>query len=277
MEGAARTRPWFPWLCACGDDDTGADGSPAAATIIRSSPQGAGGDFGTGELPPTVHCLRAGRRDDGGDTSGLLPPRPAQPRGRDVRVAARVLVHVYDLGDSFFTRGLWNSVARGYGMFHTGVEVYGQEFSFGGAAPSDGDGEGDAARCYRSAVFDAPGISWGVPKANPDHSFRETLSMGLTALTEHEVMQLVAHMQRRWASSTYNVLSHNCHDFSHELCLSLGVAGLPDWVNSLAPTGARANEYLDATDSGYDGGEAVFGLLGAVRGGLLRGLGLEAG
>lgn len=200
---------------------------------------------------------RAAARGGGGPpgADGWLQARPA-PR------CERVLVHVYDLGDSFLTRGL-NSVAKSYGAFHTGVEVYGREWLFGVAVNED-DGT------------DPTGVSWHLPRENRDHSFRETLSMGFTSRSPEEVLQIVEEMKLQWRSSTYHVLTCNCHDFSNALCVRLGVAGLPSWVNSLAPAGADTYEYFENTDSGYDGGEALFEMWGSVQNSLYRGLGWDA-
>jgi len=112
----------------------------------------------------------------------------------------RVLVRVYDLGRTFLTR--WhNKVTKSYGAFHTGVEVYGREWSFG-------------------MTFDewSTGVTNNPPKQNPDHSFRETLSMGYTHCSPQEAMRIIEDMKRSWRGCHYNVLSKNCHNFSDELC-----------------------------------------------------------
>mmetsp|Transcript_12566 Transcript_12566/g.38782 ORF Transcript_12566/g.38782 Transcript_12566/m.38782 type:complete len:261 (-) Transcript_12566:76-858(-) len=159
----------------------------------------------------------------------------------------RVLVRVYDLGRTFLTR--WhNKLTRGYGAFHTGVELYGREWSFG-------------------MTFDdwSTGVTWNLPMQNPDHSFRETLTMGYTHRSPQEVMHIIDELKMVWKGSTYNVLSRNCHNFSDELCGRLGVTRLPAWINDLAYTGAEAVEYLDTADSGYDGGAAVVDLWSSLK------------
>jgi len=159
----------------------------------------------------------------------------------------RVLVRVYDLGRTFVTR--WhNQVTKSYGAFHTGVEVYGREWSFG-------------------MTFDeySTGVTWNAPGQNPDHSFRETLFMGYTDLSEKEVLKLVERLKVEWKGCSYNVLSRNCHCFSDTFCRMLGADPLPRWINDLADTGAQTVEYLDGADSGYDGGAAVVDFLGSLR------------
>lgn len=159
----------------------------------------------------------------------------------------RVLVRVYDLGNTFVTR--WhNQVTKSYGAFHTGVEVYGREWSFG-------------------MTFDdySSGVTWNAPGQNVDHAFRETLSMGYTSLSPRQVLQILEEMKVEWKGCTYNVLSRNCHSFSDVFCRRLGVAPLPTWVNDLADTGAQTVDFLDSADSGYDGGHALVDFLGSLK------------
>lgn len=159
----------------------------------------------------------------------------------------RVLVRVYDLGQTFWTR-LHNQITKSYGAFHTGVEVYGREWCFG-------------------MTFDdfSTGITSNMPAKNPDHTFRETLSMGYTSLSPREVAQLLDEMRLEWKGKKYNVLSKNCHHFSDAFCAELGVAKLPSWINTLANTGAVTVDFLDSADSGYDGGEALYNFADNVK------------
>lgn len=159
----------------------------------------------------------------------------------------RVLVRVYDLGQTVVTRGLLNRVTQQYGAFHTGVEVYGREWSFG-------------------MTFDdmSTGITWNPPGQNCDHSFRETLSMGFTSLSPSQVLRLIEGMKYEWRGCTYNLLTRNCHHFSDVFCQRLGALSLPSWVNTLATSGAGVAEWVDSADSGYDGGEALQEFLGSI-------------
>jgi len=174
-----------------------------------------------------------------------------EPEGRVYR--ERVLVRVYDLGTTFVTRGLLNRMAKSCGAFHTGVEVYGREWSFG-------------------MTFDAysTGVTWNAPCQNTDHTFRETLSMGYTTLSPLQVMKLIENMRHEWRGCSYQLLTRNCHNFSDEFCRNLGVARLPAWVNTLAESGAATADFLDSADSGYDGGEALFDFVRTVRKALWR-------
>jgi len=159
----------------------------------------------------------------------------------------RVLVRVYHLNKTVITRAL-NRNLKSYGAYHTGVEVYGREWSFG-------------------MTFDdwSTGITWNPPGENPDHTYCETLSMGYTTLSPTQVWQLIEEMKTEWRGCTYHLLSRNCHHFSDSFSQKLGVNRIPTWLNELAGTGAATVEFLDTADSGYDGGEAFFDFFSGVK------------
>jgi len=182
-------------------------------------------------------------------------PKPAADRDRVYR--ERVLVRVYHLNKTIVTRAL-NRNLKSYGAFHTGVEVYGREWSFG-------------------MTFDdwSTGITWNPPGENPDHTFCETLSMGYTTMSPTQVWQLIEEMKTGWRGCTYHLLSRNCHHFSDTFCQRLGVNRIPTWLNELAGTGAATVEFLDTADSGYDNGEALFDFFSGVRRWIGDALGFE--
>jgi hypothetical protein len=129
--------------------------------------------------------------------------------------AAVVSLRVYDLGQTVITRG-YNAVNKSYGAFHTGVEVYGREWSFGAAPPG------------------YSGIGENPPGENVMHSFRETLVMGYTRYNPEQITEIIEDMSYEWTGSSYEVLTKNCHNFSDAFCQRLGVPRLPSWVNDLA-------------------------------------------
>lgn len=149
--------------------------------------------LGTGGVPMWLHDLA--------ELGGVKP--------------GRVSLRVYDLGQTVLTRG-YNAVNKSYGAFHTGVEVYGREWSFG-AAPEGYSGIGE-----------------NPPGENTMHSFRETLFMGYTKYNPEEIYLLIEEMAEEWTGPSYEVLTKNCHNFSEAFCKRLGVPDIPSWVNDLA-------------------------------------------
>lgn len=155
----------------------------------------------------------------------------------------RVVVRVYDLGQTFVTRG-YNAVAKSYGAFHSGVEVYGKEWSFG-------------------MVCDdvSTGVGWNEPGMCENHSFREMLSMGWTRYSEEDVDLILQEMTQEWMGNSYDLFSRNCHNFSEALLARLGVACLPSWVNHLASSfaagpPAAAEPPPNALDQSGQGGDS---------------------
>ena len=62
--------------------------------------------------------------------------------------------------------------------------------------------------------------------------------MGVTALDEVAVAELLAGMSREWTGSSYDLLHKNCCHFADALCVALGVGGAPPWLNRAANAGA---------------------------------------
>lgn len=181
-------------------------------------------------------------------------------KDREPRVyRERVLVRVYDLGKTMVTQGL-NRTVKSYGAFHSGVEIYGREWSFG-------------------MTFDewSTGITWNPPGDNPDHKYLETLSMGYTNLSPTQVWQIIEEMKVQWRGHTYHLLTRNCHHFTNAFCQKLGVGSIPPWLNDLAGTGAATVEFLDSADSGYDGGEAITDFFSSMKRGFYNAFSWDSG
>ena len=126
----------------------------------------------------------------------------------------RVIVNIYDVGK--FTR-LFNEVTRtlgGAGIFHAGIEIYGDEWSFG-------------------FCDEGTGVTWNQPRRHRDHNFRESIHIGYTQLSQIEVEALVSRLQKEWPGNSYKLLSHNCLTFADEFLIELGVPTMPSWVRSL--------------------------------------------
>eukprot|EP00438_Fugacium_kawagutii_P027175 Skav214904 [mRNA] locus=scaffold1561:155121:161159:- [translate_table: standard] len=146
----------------------------------------------------------------------------AKPQGGEGRVAAR---GGFQNGKELVgTAGIQNlnvflahplSPLKFGGVFHAGVEIGGEEWSFG-YAPS------------------GSGLHCSVPREHPQHNFRETLELGETTLTKAEVASLLEKMLDEYPGSSYHLIRCNCNHFASDLCRRLGVGDLPAWVERLA-------------------------------------------
>jgi len=154
-----------------------------------------------------------------------------------------VWLHIYDVSGA--TVQWINNVIRpvGTGAFHAGVEVFGQEWSFGYAIES------------RTGVYPCK------PRCNTQHKYRESVEMGATTLTEAEVQALVEEMRKEWMGCTYDLLVHNCCHFSDTLLKGLGCGPAPQWVMNLAGAGAKI---VGGVDQAVASAHAARGLAAAI-------------
>uniref|UniRef100_A0A6T0WDF2 PPPDE domain-containing protein n=1 Tax=Alexandrium monilatum TaxID=311494 RepID=A0A6T0WDF2_9DINO len=133
---------------------------------------------------------------------------------------APVTLQIYDAGGTEVVKNV-NKLLRavGTGAFHTGVEVYGKEWSFG--FTSDGS----------SGIFSCP------PRCCKTHAYRESVHLGETELSQLDVEALLSELSSQWRGGHYDVLRRNCTHFSEELCRCLGVGPVPAWVGNIALAG----------------------------------------
>ncbi|CAK0889940.1 unnamed protein product [Prorocentrum cordatum] len=138
---------------------------------------------------------------------------------------APVTLHIYDVGDQKAVSKV-NQLLKpiGTGAFHGAVEVYGrEEWSYG-------------------YIDEGTGVFSNAPKGCPMHTYRESVSMGETALSEEEVAKLIEEMKGAWPGVDYDLLRCNCCNFSDAFCVKLGVGNVPKWVTNLAGAGATLED-----------------------------------
>jgi hypothetical protein len=123
-----------------------------------------------------------------------------------------VFLNVYDLVE----QNSWTHWA-GVGVYHSGVEVYGREFAFGGHE------------------YDAPGVFATDPQRAPGTvALREVIHMGYTTLSQKEVYEAIKEMCQQYKGNKYHLLQMNCNTFSSDLCFKLTGRRPPSYVNRLA-------------------------------------------
>ncbi|CAE8629711.1 unnamed protein product [Polarella glacialis] len=144
-----------------------------------------------------------------------------------------VTVHIYDLGPvSRFFLNSWAGQAKDsscLGVFHCGIEVLGVEFSFQAMADC---GKED----------NTTGLTWHHPMSHPRHVYRESICLGASKLSVHEIGTLLERLEKVWMARTYHCLSNNCVDFAEHFIQRLGCSQpFPQWVHGLAKGLARSN------------------------------------
>lgn len=138
--------------------------------------------------------------------------------------ARSVILHVYDLPDCESTNRWLFSV--GLGVYHTGLEVGGMEFSF-----SD-----------QGIVKCAPMRCPAPPREDGEPRFlnlRQSIELGVFHGSANEVSQVVRSLREDFAPGTYHVVSKNCNAFSNAFSERLIGVSIPRWVNRLAATAGR--------------------------------------
>jgi hypothetical protein len=119
----------------------------------------------------------------------------------------KVELYVYDL-----SQGLARQLSSQFlskvieAIWHTGVGVYGQEYFFGGGIQS-------------------------VPvKQSPYGKPVQVAELGTTRVPQEIFEQYLRDIQPRYTQETYNLMKHNCNNFSDEVCQFLVGSGIPEHI-----------------------------------------------
>eukprot|EP00746_Dinoflagellata_sp_MGD_P008899 gnl/MRDRNA2_/MRDRNA2_117873_c0_seq1.p1 gnl/MRDRNA2_/MRDRNA2_117873_c0~~gnl/MRDRNA2_/MRDRNA2_117873_c0_seq1.p1 ORF type:complete len:328 (-),score=75.36 gnl/MRDRNA2_/MRDRNA2_117873_c0_seq1:124-1107(-) len=103
--------------------------------------------------------------------------------------------------------------------YHSGVEVHGTEYCFGG-----GNAGGSGVTMQRPRV-PPPGGSW---------VFYQSVDIGPMQKSKDEVQRILSEIRQDFSAGSYNLVSRNCNHFSEAFCQRLCSQGIPSWVNATA-------------------------------------------
>ena len=107
----------------------------------------------------------------------------------------------------------------GIGLYHSGLEVDGREWTFG-------SGAGSGTGVFECRPREVPG-------------FRTAVELGNLDMSSMQIEKAVWDLARQYPGTAYNLLSCNCNHFATELAAQLGTdQPVPSWVNRLAAIGA---------------------------------------
>ena len=123
----------------------------------------------------------------------------------------KVTLNVYDLAPvNQYLYGV------GLGFYHTGVEINGREWSFGGSPEMMGTG-----------VFDSE------PLAVDQDAYRGSVEMGKVSSVS-EFYKIIDQIKDEFPAKDYNVLTRNCNHFSSALCRRILDRDIPAYINRMA-------------------------------------------
>jgi len=162
--------------------------------------------------------------DSSSDTKEDSMPQVPAPIPRLPFSCLPVFVHIYDVSqqasiqriNALFSHKF--SPFRFGGLFHAGVEVDGQEWSFGFTSWGTG-------------------VHSAVPKKHPLHHYRETIVLDHTVLKSAQIKAVLDAMTLEYQGRMYHLVRKNCCHFAADLCQRLGAGQLPEWVTRFANIG----------------------------------------
>lgn len=144
-----------------------------------------------------------------------------------------VVLHVYDVSRDPRVQHVnqvlahENGPVKLGGIFHSGIEIDGLEWSFGrGRAGTTG------VRCDK-------------PRACSQHNYRQTVILGSTDCSPEKVAQIIGDLVEEYQSDSYELLRRNCCHFTQDFSRRLGLSDFPQWVIRLANVAARLDSFLD--------------------------------
>ncbi|KAH8421407.1 hypothetical protein KR009_006127, partial [Drosophila setifemur] len=127
-----------------------------------------------------------------------------------------VILNVYDLFNiNDYT------IVLGFGFFHSGIQIYGTEYAYGGHDHS------------LSGIFEIePCNDQG--ELGEQFQLRKSILLGHTRFSSEEVRSIIDQLGLQYPGNGYHLTAKNCNHFANSLAHILCGQRIPGWVNRLA-------------------------------------------
>ncbi|KAH7691597.1 PPPDE peptidase domain-containing protein [Dioscorea alata] len=122
----------------------------------------------------------------------------------------KVTLNVYDLSQGLARQLSMSFLGKAIeAIWHTGVVVYGEEYYFSGGIQHDPAGR--------------------TPYGTPIH----VIELGFTHIPKDMFGDYLQEISPRYTPESYNILTHNCNNFSNEITQFLVGTSIPDYILQL--------------------------------------------
>jgi len=126
------------------------------------------------------------------------------------------------------------------GIFHCGVQVHGDEWSFMFLA-------------NEGTEFDNPlgtGVLQYAPREFPRYKFCESIKVGYTELSARSTLEIVWGLSAEWSAHSYHVTRRNCLQFAETFVEKLGLRHcFPGWLKNAYETVIKSPGMSSVVDS----------------------------
>lgn len=142
-----------------------------------------------------------------------------------------------------------------HAVYHSGVEVLGAEYVFGG-----GDTSYSGVTLQRPRV-PPPGSGW---------VFYQSVEIAPLTVSREEVNRIISELRSEFPARSYDLTARNCNTFADAFCRRLCGQGIPGWVNRLAGVGTAVRSLVGSPPpAAANAGKADIGAGGLAAAGLV--------